>query len=113
MMENALSQGSMELLVQLTGAGGMPRTKRVLFTPEGSNKVPAGELKQGFLNLFGEGSPLMEAEALSDENRSFHLMAFDDSGQGTTFSDGEEIDMKRYKNFEVTPRTTGGLIHLS
>jgi hypothetical protein len=102
-----------ELSVQLTGRDGSARSSSFLITPEGEeNQVPAGELKQGLLDVFGEGSAVMEADALTDENRSYHLMGFDGAGQGTTFTDGEKVDLDRYNRFEITPRTTGGQVHV-
>ena len=110
MMGNTEIDSSTELLVQLTGRDGMSRSRKVLFTPEDSGPVRAGELKQGLLDVFGESSALLEADVPRDENRSYHLVGFDDAGQGTTFNDNENIDMELYRNFEITPRTTGGLI---
>jgi len=104
---NTKEQTARELTVELIRSDGKPEKKNFNIK-SGENIVNAGELKQGILSYFNE-SPLLEAEDIADENESFHLLGYDSEKNGTAFQDAEEIDLKRYSSFEISPRTTGGI----
>jgi hypothetical protein len=97
-----------ELVVELINASGNPVQKRFKITPQEGCEVNAGELKQSFLGYFDEASALLEPEAESDENRSYHLLGLDRAGKRTAFADGDVVDLNSYSQFRLAPRTTGG-----
>ncbi|MGA1824700.1 MAG: hypothetical protein ACMUIP_08540 [bacterium] len=97
-----------EIEVEMIKQDGNSEKKRFLCTSEENAQVNAGLLKQNFLNLFDEGSVLLEPEEISNENRSYHLFGFDDSGGGIAFKDDDSVDLVRYTHFEISPRRTGG-----
>ena len=98
-----------DLVVQLINRSGEPEEKRFRFTTEEDPQVSAGVLKQRFLTCFDETQVELENEFETDENRSYHLKGFDDKGKSTSFQDEEPVNLKTYKRFEISPRTTGGV----
>ena len=108
MTELATKQMTNVLMVELINGQGQPETKKFRCTMEEGSQVKAAVLKQRFLNLFNETSPILEPEAVTDENHSYHLLSLDEKGKRTTFSDDDTIDLSRYSHFELSPRTTGG-----
>jgi hypothetical protein len=102
------SRVSQRIQVELINSQGMPETKEFLFNSDEGGMVSAGVFKQRILNLFDASSPLLEPEEETDENRSYHLMAFDGEGKRHVVPDETSIDIHQYSRFELSPRTTGG-----
>jgi hypothetical protein len=99
---------SRELTVNLINSQGQPEQKKFKFMSEEGGVVNAGELKQDFLNWFDESAVELESEEEADENRSYHLLAYDEQGRRQSIPDDASIDLGRFSQFELSPRTTGG-----
>ena len=108
MMKTTAKPLSRELSVNLINSQGQPEKKKFKFMSEEGVVVNAGELKQDFLNWFDESAVELESEEETDENRSYHLLAYDEKGKRRTISDDASIDLSRFTQFELSPRTTGG-----
>jgi hypothetical protein len=99
---------SRELTVNLINSQGRPELRKFRFSSAEGSEVNASELKQDFLSWFDESAVELEAEEETDENRSYHLLAYDETGKRHTIPDDATIDLNRFSEFEISPRTTGG-----
>ena len=112
MAEQVQNQLSWELVAEFIDGQGNPERKKFTISPEQGSQVKAGALKMSLLNYFGEASPILEPEEMTDENRSYHLLGLNQKGQPTTFPDDGLIDLDQYTNFQISPRTMGGGLRL-
>lgn len=99
---------------------GNPKQKKINFNAEDGEAIGARNLKKGLLDLFKEsavyeesadqdGSVALEAENDADADKGYHLTALDETtGKRRVLSDDDSVDLGRYTNFELSPRTSGG-----
>jgi len=73
-----------------------------------SHSVDAARLRQQMLHFFQVGSPIDDLEVESDEDESWTLLGFHDDGQSTELDGANDIKLKDYTAFRLTPRTAGG-----
>lgn len=109
MLNAAAKTLSGEIAVSLINSQGRPEQMKFRFASEDGGVVSASELKQNFLSWFDESAVAVEAEDETDENRSYHLLAFDENGKRHTIPDDATIDLNCFNQFEISPRTTGGV----
>ena len=74
-----------------------------------SNSVNPTRLRQQMLDFFQVGSPIDDLEVESDEDESWTLLGFDESGGSAELDGASVIKLKDYSAFRLTPRTAGGV----
>ena len=120
MSETAVQTYQKVISAKIIDSLGNPKQKKINFSAEDGEAVDARHLKKGLLGLFKEssvyeeapdqdGSVALETENDADADKGFHLTALDETtGKRRMLSDDESVDLGRYTNFELSPRTSGG-----
>jgi hypothetical protein len=101
-----------EITAEYIRQDGKPESKRFEIKSN-EKKINAGVFKKRLVRLFESrgveehASPVNETS--SDENISHHLIGVDGHKKVKTFNDAEEISLDEFTDFEISPRTTGGI----
>jgi len=121
MTEAAVQTVQKVISARMIDSLGNPKQKKINFNAEDGEAVDARHLKKGLLDLFKEsavyddgpdqdGSVALEPENDADADKGYHLTALDETtGKRRVLSDDESVDLGRYTNFELSPRTSGGI----
>lgn len=120
MTESAVQTYQKVISAKMIDSLGNLKQKKINFSADDGEAFDARHLKKGLLDLFkessvyedvpdGDGSVALETENDADADKGFHLTALDETtGKRRVLSDDESVDLGRYTNFELSPRTSGG-----